>query len=57
LNEGKRIPAVVYDTANVDEALDREGLRQIADAAENVNNQPTAYIVEREAQWRAENIL
>jgi hypothetical protein len=38
LNEGKRIPAVVYDTANVDEALDREGLRQIADAAENVNN-------------------
>ncbi len=33
----KRIPALVYDTAIVDGALDREGLRQVADAAESVN--------------------
>jgi hypothetical protein len=33
----KRIPALVYDTAIVEGALDREGLRQVVDAAENVN--------------------
>jgi hypothetical protein len=33
----KRIPALVYDTVIVDGPLDQEGLRQVVDAAENVN--------------------